>query len=114
MRVIVCGGHDYNSPNTVEANLDAIHSQNTITALMQGGASGADKFADDWAARHPDIQRHVCHADWKTHGRAAGPIRNARMLEWKPDIVIAFPGGAGTANMVKQARKAGVYVIELA
>ena len=50
-------------------------------------------------------------ANWKKHGRAAGPIRNKQMLEEaKPDLVIAFPGGAGTANMVKQAREAGVKV----
>lgn len=54
-------------------------------------------------------------ADWAAYDRAAGPIRNARMIaEGKPDIVLAFPGGRGTANMVAQARKAGVRVIEIA
>jgi UDP-N-acetylmuramoylalanine-D-glutamate ligase len=53
-------------------------------------------------------------ADWDTHGKAAGPIRNKRMLdEGKPDLVVAFPGGRGTANMISQARKAGVEVIEV-
>jgi ABC-type Fe3+-hydroxamate transport system substrate-binding protein len=46
------------------------------------------------------------------YGPSAGPIRNGRMLEYKPDLVIAFPGGRGTANMVKQARKAGIAVVE--
>jgi hypothetical protein len=40
-----------------------------------------------------------------------GPIRNKPMLEeGKPDLVVAFPSGRGTANMMKQAREAGVPV----
>jgi hypothetical protein len=43
-------------------------------------------------------------ANWKVYGRAAGPIRNMKMLlEGKPDLVVAFPGGIGTADMVKKA-----------
>ena len=50
-------------------------------------------------------------ADWKTYGRAAGPLRNARMIaEGKPDLVLAFPGGRGTADMTRKARAAGVEV----
>ena len=41
-------------------------------------------------------------------------IRNRRMLiEGKPDLVLAFPGGKGTANMVEISRKAGVKVVEI-
>jgi len=48
------------------------------------------------------------------HGRAAGPVRNAQMLaEGKPDFVVAFPGGRGTADMCKQARARGVKVVEV-
>jgi hypothetical protein len=38
-------------------------------------------------------------ADGKKHGRAAGPIRNQKMPEEKPELVVAFPGGRGTADM---------------
>jgi hypothetical protein len=52
-------------------------------------------------------------AEWKKHGKRAGPLRNMRMLEeWKPDGVAAFPGGSGTADMIAQARNAGVKVWE--
>jgi hypothetical protein len=44
----------------------------------------------------------VFRADWKKHGRRAGPIRNREMLE-AADWLIAFPGGRGTANCVAQA-----------
>ena len=111
MKVIVCGGRDFRSPAQVWRELDRLHAELSFTALMQGGATGADAFAREWATRKPEVHRYVCLADWDTHGKAAGPKRNARMLEWKPDAVIAFPGGSGTANMVKQATAAGVRVI---
>lgn len=53
-------------------------------------------------------------AEWDRLGRKAGPIRNQRMLdEGKPALVIAFPGGTGTAGMVAIARKGRVPVITL-
>jgi predicted Rossmann-fold nucleotide-binding protein len=54
-------------------------------------------------------------APWKSQGRAAGPRRNLTMFEAShPDLVVAFPGGAGTANMIEIAREAGTKVIEIA
>jgi len=110
MKVLVCGGRDFQSPAQVWRAMDALHSLYGFTAIMQGGAKGVDAMARDWAATKPEIQRYVCKADWEKHGKAAGPIRNARMLEWKPDLVVAFPGGRGTENMVEQATRAGVPV----
>lgn len=47
--------------------------------------------------------------------RSAGPKRNQRMLDkGKPDLVLAFPGGDGTADMVRKAKSAGVPIIEVA
>jgi hypothetical protein len=106
MKVLVCGGRNFRSPAQVFRALDRLHQEKPITELMQGGATGADQFAMKWAA----TKRYVCHADWETHGRAAGPIRNEKMLTWKPDLVVAFPGGDGTADMVRRAEAAGVPV----
>jgi hypothetical protein len=97
MKVLVCGGRNFRSPAQVFRALDRLHQEKPITELMQGGATGADQFAMEWAATKPEIKRYVCHADWETHGRAAGPIRNEKMLTWKPDLVVAFPGGDGTS-----------------
>ena len=110
MKVLVCGGRNFRSPAQVFRALDRLHQEKPITELMQGGATGADQFAMEWAATKPEIKRYVCHADWETHGRAAGPIRNEKMLTWKPDLVVAFPGGVGTADMVRRAEAAGVPV----
>lgn len=111
MRVLVCGGRDYQDKHRVYQELDAIHAATPITCIIEGGAGGADYLAARWSAIR-DIEHHVrMSADWALHGKAAGPIRNQRMLdEGKPDLVIAFPGGRGTADMINRAEQAGVPV----
>ncbi len=56
----------------------------------------------------------VFRALWERHGRAAGVIRNQAMLDYGIDLVLAFPGGRGTADMVRRARSAGVAVAAVA
>jgi hypothetical protein len=53
-------------------------------------------------------------ADWETYGRAAGPIRNGRMLrEAGPDLLVAFPGGNGTIDCCRQADGRNIPVWEI-
>jgi hypothetical protein len=109
MRLIVCGGRDYRDRDRLCAVLD----QHAPTEIATGGASGADSLAVDWAWKR-GIPAKIFIPDWAAHGLAAGPLRNQRMLdEFKPDAVIAFPGGRGTADMVRRARAAGVHVAEV-
>ena len=112
MRVLVCGGRDFNDPLTLGSWLGGIHKNNgPITLLIDGGAPGADFMAHEFA-KWMKIPTRTFKADWDRHGRAAGPIRNKQMLdEGKPDLVVAFAGGKGTANMVEQAKAAGVKVL---
>jgi hypothetical protein len=113
MRLLVCGGRNYDDPAFVLRTLDKLHAEQPITAIMHGGASGADEFAVDWAMTKSAIVRCVCYANWAEHGKAAGPMRNAKMLDWKPDLVVAFPGNRGTADMVRRAKAAGIPVREI-
>jgi hypothetical protein len=73
-------------------------------------ARGADSLAVRYAEQYKcPVEKFP--ALWDVHGRAAGPIRNQLMLdEGKPDLVLAFPGGRGTAHMIDIAEKAGVEV----
>jgi hypothetical protein len=106
MRVLVCGGRDYSDSEYLFQALDAVNPDE----ICHGGARGADELAGAWA-KSRSIKCKVFHADWAKHGKGAGPIRNKQMLvEFKPDCVIAFPGGRGTANMISQAQKAGIPV----
>jgi RNA-splicing ligase RtcB len=81
-----------------------------------GGSMGDDAVilegvdSPQWATTKPEIQRWVCRAEWDKYGPSAGPRRNARMVEWKPDVVIAFPGNRGTADMVEKAESDGIPV----
>jgi predicted Rossmann-fold nucleotide-binding protein len=110
MRVLVCGGRAFDDRDAVFRTLDEINAADRITLLINGGAPGADDLSSRWA-RTRSVAVHIEPADWKKHGRAAGPIRNRRMLdEQRPDLVVAFPGGAGTNNMIALALKAGVQV----
>jgi hypothetical protein len=123
MRVLVCGGRDYSSTdawNWLEHNAkDEIAfatgctSPLQLSALIHGGARGADEGASQWG--HSENMKVLAFlADWKKHGKAAGPIRNQKMIdEGNPDVVIAFPGGRGTADMVRRAHSAGIRVIEV-
>lgn len=112
MRVIVCGGRDYRDRKAVFDALDRLQRKRGISFLIVGGTSGADYLAWQWADKR-GVPCGVYNAEWKEHGRAAGPIRNQRMLdEGEPDGVVAFPGGTGTADMIERARRAGLAVWE--
>ena len=113
LRVLVCGGRDYDDLGNVWSQLDAHHGLIGIGCIIHGGASGADALAESWAASNK-VARHRFSAQWDKHGKAAGPMRNQAMIDkGKPDLVIAFPGGRGTADMVSRARAAGVRVVEV-
>lgn len=109
MRVLVCGGRHY----TNFASVDRVLSALGPTVIIHGGCpTGADKFAGHWAEQN-SVACRVEFADWGTYGPAAGPIRNQKMLEdHHPDLVVAFSGGKGTADMVRRAMAAGVRVVE--
>jgi hypothetical protein len=109
MKVLVCGGRGYQDWQTVGSQLDALKP----ALVIHGGATGADSLAGKWAEQH-GVPCRVEFADWSTHGRAAGPIRNQKMLdEYAPDLVLAFPGGRGTEDMKRRARAKGVPVKEI-
>lgn len=112
MRVLVCGGRDFDDPSFLDMTLDRLHREHGFSILIEGGARGANRLAGAWA----DV-RGIAHekypADSEGLGRKAGPIRNEKMLgEGKPDLVVTFPGGRGTAHMTMIAKEAGVRVID--
>jgi len=114
MRVLVCGGRNYDDWERVAEVLNKLDREAGIDAIIQGGAGGADRCAKNWAYQ-AGINCQTYEADWESYGSFAGPKRNAEMLAHsQPDLVIAFPGGRGTADMVRKARKAGVDTIEIA
>lgn len=121
MRLLVCGGRDFIDVPLLWRSLNHFCVQRSIPSLLIEGASddvtgpyrGADYWARQWA-NATGIKVSTFHAKWREQGRAAGPIRNKRMIdEAYPQVVMAFPGNRGTANMIEQARAAEIEVIEI-
>ena len=113
------GGRDLAWPQQrVAAELLARSSGRLVHLLLHGGARGADA-AIGRAAQQLGWSSAVMPAQWERHGRAAGPIRNRELLQQaiakavahtSPGsiasvLVVAFPGGAGTASLVREARR---------
>lgn len=106
MKILVCGGRDYENCAAVNR---ALNSLADVTHVIHGGAAGADYCAFKWANDH-GVQEVRCDANWQYWGKAAGAARNRSMLALSPDLVVAFPGGTGTAHMVRIAEAAGIKV----
>lgn len=113
-RILICGGRDFNNSTLFDRVMATTESYfNPSFCIIQGGARGADRLAALWAFRKGCAMLEM-RANWNFYNLSAGRVRNSWMLEFgMPDLVIAFPGGAGTQNMVQQAQARGfdVYVV---
>lgn len=127
MRILVCGGRSYGSRqtedfgevvvqeevNTLNAVLNDLLKTHKDVTIIQGEAKGADRLAKLWAIKNK-VPYLSFPANWSQYGKSAGYKRNVQMLEeGKPDLVVAFSGGKGTAMMCDIATRAGVEVIKV-
>lgn len=107
MRVLVCGGRDFDDIHLMRKVLSWLDPD--LTTIVHGGAKGADTLAHKVAIEYGmDTEVHM--AQWVRYGKGAGPKRNQEMLDSGVDRVIAFPGGRGTEDMVNRARSAHIRV----
>lgn len=110
MILLVCGGRAWSDRERTFQALDTVQRRRGVEQLITGCARGADSLAVEWATTR-GVAHRVFRADWEGLGRRAGSVRNQRMLDdGRPDGVVAFPGGVGTADMVRRALEAGVTV----
>lgn len=107
--MIVCGGRDFNDSHAVCRALDHVHAKREIRKILHGGAKGADSLAHQWATT-AGVEVEVFAADWASYGKRAGPKRNQAMADTGADGCIAFPGGRGTADMIRRAEAARIPV----
>lgn len=126
MRVLITGGRmstlaklgidagDMHCLVVKTLNVISARGQREIT-VIHGGANGVDSMADYWAVGTKTRREvyPVTKEEWEQLGKAAGSIRNGFMLTKSPDLVLAFPGGNGMADMVVRARAAKVRVFEV-
>jgi len=129
LRVVVTGGRDFADASLVERALSAVHRKHGIAVLIEGEATGADTLSKLWAERngvevapypakwtdlsHPDAVIRK-RRDGTQYDAKAGGRRNQQMIEHgKPSVAVAFPGGTGTADMVRKLKKAAIPVWDL-
>lgn len=102
MRVLVCGGREYQGDVSCLAHLP-------IDVLIHGGCRGADLQAAAWA-KSRGIHRARVDALWDYYGKSAGFRRNEAMLLLQPEYCVAFPGGKGTQSMIDLCLRASLPV----
>lgn len=112
IRVLVCGGRKFAEPDRVWQVLNELHANPHISEIIHGGATGADAHAAEWAYLRGVKQTPfpVTPEEWRRIGKKAGPLRNQAMVDTRPDLVVAFPGGRGTTDCVRRAVHAGIPV----
>jgi hypothetical protein len=109
MKVIIAGGRDFDNYNLLQEKCDELINSN-LTEIVSGRAKGADTLGERYA-KEQGFDTKLFPADWKTHGRKAGFIRNKQMADYG-EMLIAFWDGksSGTKNMIENANKLGLIV----
>ncbi|MGH8879523.1 MAG: DUF2493 domain-containing protein [Stackebrandtia sp.] len=113
VRVLVTGSRTWNSYRTIATALDTLHRVHGGRLVIVHGAcpTGADAIAAAWCRRHA-VPQEPHRADWRTHGRAAGPVRNAAMVHTRPALCLAFIRDAsrGASHCADLADRTGIPI----
>jgi hypothetical protein len=112
--VVVTGSRVECDTQYVWAQLDCA---DIAYAILGDCPTGVDANALAWCIDR-GVPYELHRADWRAHGRAAGPKRNADMVRagvLRSARVLAFPRGAarGTGDCIRQALRAGLEVTEV-
>lgn len=120
-RILVTGSRDWDNEHLIEQALrdaywdlldeGADPAVSHDVTLVHGDCRGADIIARDiWRAHGKTDEAHP--APWKTHGKAAGFVRNAEMVDLGADLCLAFikNDSKGASMAASLAEKAGIPV----
>lgn len=113
MRVLICGTrYNIDKHETIVQNiLGKLDPKTDI--IIHGGATGVDTTVHRLAGKM-GFKIECYFADWSL-GKKAGPLRNQKMIDSKPDVVYAIPypsleKSIGTADTCKRAKAANIPV----
>lgn len=110
-KIVVCGSRKWKSQDIIYERFKYLPINSII---IEGGCQGADLITKHIAMIDIGLEVIEFPACWKKYGKAAGPMRNIKMLNTKPDLVIAFHNdlkkSRGTKHIVEEAKKRGIVV----
>ncbi len=114
MRVLVCGGRHVQDADSICREVVRLHTKDPITVLIHGCLAGAGMIAEAWGRRNGiAIVRYP--PNWEFYGKKAEGLRNGFMIaDSRADLVLAFPGGRHTADLVQRAADGNIAVLEIA
>lgn len=108
MKTIVAGSRDITSPAIVRLAIES--SGFEVSEIVSGAARGVDSLGEEWG-RANKIDVVTFPADWKKHGKAAGPMRNCQMADYADALVAVWDGKSpGTRHMIQEAGRLGLDV----
>lgn len=107
MKLIIAGSRDLKVTEKFIVQLCRFFGikRQDISEIVSGGARGIDTCGKDFGDlyRIPVKSFNVNEDDWKKQGKAAGPIRNAKMAEYGDVLLLIWDGkSTGSANMRHQ------------
>jgi len=112
MKVAIVGSRSFQNYELLKERCDYFLCNSYGVTIISGGAAGADKLAEKYAAERK-FPIEVYKADWKTHGRKAGMIRNITMLENCSHVIAFWDGKSpGTASMIEGAKYKFLRVVK--
>ena len=109
-RILVTGSRDWEDVSAIFSALNHVMRKwGTDIVVVHGGAKGADTIAGQWAGLQ-FVPEEVHLADWNTHGKKAGFIRNAEMVALGADVCLAFikNESRGATMCAELAERAGI------
>lgn len=114
-RVIITGSRSYVDQDWIEECLDEMIDKENDVVVHGDCPTGADNFAEIWCEKN-GVRQEKFPAEWHIYGRAAGPLRNQKMVDAGARICIAFPTlgiSRGTWDCMQRAEEAGIPVVNL-
>lgn len=131
MRLIIAGTRTLELNHTfIEILINTLNvPKDRVLEVVSGGARGIDYAGEKWAASIPynngmvpssykgrtePVKVKIFEADWETHGKAAGPIRNKQMAEYADALLLIWNGESpGSKNMKEHMQKLNKPIYEV-